>query len=363
MRSRQWIGRLAVVALVVAFCASPAWAQWQVSSRENDWSLRFGFLAKGRALWVEAPDGQEDGPQDLYLRNLRFMLGGQITEQLSFFVETDSPNLGKAGPDGSKSESDLFIQDFFVTYAFHDAWRVDGGLLLPAMSYHHAQTKTGLVSTDYGPFSFVESGPLDERVGRDYGIQARGYLLGGAIETRFGVYQGRRGIDSTAPFRYTARVAWQPFDKHTGIFYPGPAFGAKRYLSLGASYDMQDDYSAWSVGAFYDWPSWRTGDAVTLLAETVHLDGEEFAPELAEQQNSLFEATYYFGQVKLGPFVQWALRDFDAGIAADQECLQAGVTWWVKGHRFNLRLAGERMEIDGLEAEERLIAQINVFTY
>ena len=78
------------------------------------------------------------------------------------FVETDSPNLGKSSNAGVKDANDMFIQDFAATYKVSQRFMLDAGLLLMEQSYNHNQSAATLLSTDYGPYTFVESGPFLE---------------------------------------------------------------------------------------------------------------------------------------------------------------------------------------------------------
>ena len=53
---------------------------------------------------------------------------------------------------------------------------LDSGLLLTPNSHNSEQGAATLPPVDYGPYSFLHSTPTGSRVGRDYGLQGRGYL-------------------------------------------------------------------------------------------------------------------------------------------------------------------------------------------
>ena len=157
--------------------------------------IKLGILAQGQAEWDDAADAKSTS-QNLYLRRFRILFGGQITNKLSFFFETDSPNLGKYDPAaGKKVAGDVYIQDFFATYSFSDELKIDGGLILIPASHNSEQSAATLLPVDYGPYSFLGSAPTDSNMGRDYGVQARGYPLDKHLEYRLGVFDGQRDMD------------------------------------------------------------------------------------------------------------------------------------------------------------------------
>ena len=354
--------------LALSLPCLPAGAQWQVASADGSSTLKLGVLLQPQAELIETADG-EDHSQNLFLRRARVLLGGTYSERWSFFLETDSPNLGKSKPDGSKS-SDLYVQDAFVTYSTGDAFKIDAGMLLMPLSHNHETSAGMLLPVDYGPFTFVESDPLTEKVGRDYGIEARGYVLGRHLEYRAGVFQGYRGSDlaggsgaGTEPFRLTMRAVWYPFEAETGYFYTGSSLGAKRILALGATYDVQSSYSTVAADLFVDQP--LASGALTFQADWARLDGDDFLLSLPRQDTWLVEAAYYWQALRLGPFVQLASRSFAAEDAShrDEERMQAGLAWWIRGHVINLKGAWTRITADGSPDRDQAQLQLQVFWF
>lgn len=353
---------LALAIAAATWTAAPAEAQLEITSKAGSSSVKLGFLVQGRAELTDTADG-DDRSQDLYLRRLRLMAGGSVTERLSFFVDTDSPNLGLGNADGSKSSSDIFIQDFVVTYSFGERLKLDGGLILVPACYNCNNSAGTLLPVDYGAFSFLSTGPTTARVGRDYGVQARGYLAGEHLEYRLGVFQGYRDELSTAPFRTTGRLMWHVWEPQKGLFYTGTSLGAKKMLAFGASVDSQDDYLAWAVDAFLDLPV-AGGDALTLQADWVTYDGGDFFTVLPEQETLLLEAAWYFHRPRIGPFVQVVERSFvEDGVGADESRVQLGLAWWWRGHGSNLKLGWARFERDGAEDRDQVILQCQVFMF
>jgi hypothetical protein len=322
---------------------SAAQAAWQIS--DEDSSIKFGFLAQMRAESVSPDIGSDTN--DLFFRRLRLLAGGKLTDKISFFFETDSPNLGKGSPKGS---SDVFIQDFVVTYKpGGDAFMLDTGMLLAANTYNSNQSAVSLMTTDYGPYSFVWSGPLDLRVGRDYGVRARGYLANDFIEYRLSVLQGNRS-ERDADFRFMGRVMLNFGDAQKGLYYSGTTLGKSKILSVGASFDSQEDYSQYSIDAHWDQPL-GGGNAITASAAYSNIDGDDFLPSLAEQENIWLEAGFYFAEAKLLPFVQYAERDYKDNGIADSDSWQIGIGYMFRGHAGNVKLSYSQSSTDAVTGQ------------
>ncbi len=364
LRSR-W--QLVVMAgLVLALFSLPAQAQWQVASADGKQTLKLGVLLQPQGEIIDTADG-EDHSQNLFLRRARILLGGTYSEQWSFFLETDSPNLGKGKTDGTKTE-DFFIQDVFLTYSSGDAFKVDAGMMLLPLSHNHVESAGALLPVDYGPYTFLASGATTSKVGRDYGLQARGYVLDKHLEYRLGAYQGYRGSDTgsgagSEPFRLVARAVWYPFEAETGYFYTGTSLGAKKILALGASYDAQSSYSTVGADLFYDQP--LASGSVTFQAGWSQIDGDDFLTSLPEQDTWLVEAAYYHKNAHLGPFVQYSQRSFAIEDAAhpEEDKTQVGLAWFISGHKVNLKAAWARITKDGAPDRDQALLQLQVFWY
>jgi len=360
---RGLCGLVLVVATVgLLSVASAAHAQWQITSPDGSSSIKFGFLMQGRAEFLDDAAGDKT-QQNLFFRRLRLLAGGKLNDQLSFFMETDSPNLGKAGANGVKNAGDIYIQDFAVTWKPQsDAFNLDVGMLLIETSHNSNQSAVSLMATDYGPYSFVSSGPIDARVGRDYGVRARGYLAGDHLEYRAGVYQGKRGDQADNPFRFTGRLVWNVFDAEKGLFYSGTTLGTKHILSFGASYDAQDNYSAYAGDVYWDQPL-PGGNSVTLQGDWIQYDGDTFLPTLPKQDDLLVEAGFYNAATKLMPFVQYSTRNFDNPLLPDDDKLQAGLGWMFRGHKGNLKLSWAQLGKDGAPDRNEIWLNFQVFTF
>jgi hypothetical protein len=243
-------GLLVAVMALLALWAGSANAQFQIKSPDGNASIKFGLLLQGWADWTQ--DAASGGyAQNLFLRRARFILGGQIAPNVTFFMETDNPNLGKTP---KSLGTGLIVQDAFMEWKPADQFALDAGLILIPMCRNCLQAATTLVSMDYGSFSFLNSAPTQSSVGRDTGFQAKGYLANKRLEYRFGVFQGIRQAGSRNGFRTAGRLQYSFLDVEVGPFYTGTYLGKKKIFEIGVGMDEQQDYRATSGDFFFDHP-------------------------------------------------------------------------------------------------------------
>jgi len=356
------------LAMLCAF-ALPASAQLQVTSPDGSISGKFGILGQltGETLDSSVPSSSAlptHTAQDLYLRRIRFLAGFKLWDNLNVFFDTDSPNLGKGDLAGGKTATDIFVQDLFVTYTFAKEFQIDGGFFLPPNSYNHTQSAAQLLSIDYGANTFLESTPLQERTGRDYGVEARGYLGGDHLEYRAGVFQGLRTKVNNDSFLYGARLSYWVFGAQTGYVYRGTSFGKTQSLEIGGSYSKQDDYKSYDLDLFWDQPV-GGGDGVTFQVDYNNLDGGTFLTTLPKQKNVLVELGYYAHAVKLEPYGQYTQRSFDVKTAANQDetRFEVGLGWYPHGYNSNLKLGVGKIDRDTSKNRNQVRLQYQVYVF
>jgi hypothetical protein len=360
-RSKRPVWTALLLAALLLPLAHPAAAQLQFSSPDGKMSAKFGLLSQIQLEKLDTADAQ-DTSDNIFFRRLRFMGGLKLSDKLNVFFETDVPNLGKGNADGSKNNADLFVQDFMVTYAFSKAFQLDGGLMLQPADYNHTQSAASLMAVDFGPYSFVESVPLTARTGRDYGVQARGYLAGDHVEYRGGLFQGLRGTNNTNEFRYAGRLSFWVYGAQTGFFYRGTSLGKTKSLEIGGSFDKQEKYKSYAADLFWDQPI-AGGDGITVQADYNKRDGDTFLPALPKQKTTLLEVGYYLHTVKLQPYIQLARQDFDAAFRADEKREQGGLNWFMDGHNSNLKLAFTRIDRDHAKRRNQVQLQYQLFVF
>jgi len=114
----------------------------------DDVNFKFGFLLQPQADWLQNP-ANDSYSQNLFLRRARLIVGGQVAKNVTFFFETDSPNLGKAGPtvtNGAKIiSSGLIVQDAFLSWKLADEFTLDAGLILTGIAHNSLQSAASLM--------------------------------------------------------------------------------------------------------------------------------------------------------------------------------------------------------------------------
>ena len=363
MGSSRFFPACALALLLVASRPTASSAQWVIESKDQKTNLRIGFLLQPQFESLELAD-ESGTSKNIFLRRFRILFGGKIADRWTYFFETDSPNVGKAtGTSGAKDAGTIYMQDAFITYNQSDAFKVDVGMMLLSQSRNHLQSAATLLPVDYGAYTFVESTATAERVGRDYGVQLRGYPLRQHVEYRLGVFSGVRGTNATNELRVAGRGVWYPFAAEAGYFYAGTFQGQRRQVGIGASFDVQKGYESYAVDAFFEQPFNKGEQGVTFQAGWNRVDGGAFLPALARQDNMLLEAAFHFGTGRFSPFVQYAARNYDAATTSDQNQFQAGVAWWMAGHNRNLKFGVGRQHIEGAPDRTQALVQLQIFYY
>ena len=175
MRATRLVTTSTLAALLMVAWPAVSSAQWVIESKDQKSNLKIGFLIQPQFESLETAD-QAATSKNIFLRRFRILFGGKIADKWTYFFETDSPNVGKGtGTAGVKDAGNIYMQDAFVTYNHADAFKVDVGMMLLAQSRNHIQSAASLLPVEYSAYTFVESAATAERVGRDYGVQLRGY--------------------------------------------------------------------------------------------------------------------------------------------------------------------------------------------
>lgn len=174
------------LASAVALIHSHAVAAQTIGTDENH--IKIGGLLQAWATTTEegAPDGGTG--TEMYLRRMRLIVYGQVSERVSFFVETDIPNFGKNGDWSGR----MFIQDAYVEYEAHEALQIAAGMLLVPFSHHGMQGATSLLGLDYHA-ALIRYPAGSNLVWRDGGVMIRGMPLGNVLEYRLGLFNGVHG--------------------------------------------------------------------------------------------------------------------------------------------------------------------------
>lgn len=339
--------------------ATPAVAQIAIRA-DDDVQFTLGVLGQFQAETIDNP-APDANTNNLFIRRVRLLFGGQVAKNVSFFIETDAPNLGRTLPAGKNILPSTIIQDAYASFRVADAFTLEAGLMFVPFSRNSIQSAATLLPIDYGAYTFSQSAPTQGATGRDTGFQARGYFLENHLEYRLGVFQGRRDRDSGNPFRWVGRGQYNLFEAETGFFYSGTSLGRRRVLALGAAFDHQADYNGYAADVFVDWP-FGPG-AFTGRVDYCHFEGGTTLPSLSEQNDVLIEAGYLLRALNLTPVVQWERRDVNLGRTGDENRLSVGANYWWAGHNANIKLAYQRIAPAGLSRRHAVTLQFQVFYF
>src|SRR5690348_7567562 len=101
--------RAVALCVLVSLLACPTRAAAQIIvNAGDDVNFRLGLLGQFQADTIEDP-ASEAQTSNLFIRRLRLMFGGQVTKNVTFFVETDSPNLGKTLATGANIQPPMIL--------------------------------------------------------------------------------------------------------------------------------------------------------------------------------------------------------------------------------------------------------------
>jgi len=302
-----------------------------------------------------------DGPAfDLFLRRARLMLWGNVTKEISFFVDTDEPNLGKGG----NFTTTTFIQDAFLTYSFDPAFRIDAGLMLVPLSHHTLEGATSLNALDY--HSDMIRFPAG-RIFRDVGVQFRGLLAGDHLHYRLGVFEGvRNGAVAAAPMGAPARTIVNPgsvprvtgqlrgniLGKEPDFFFKGIYFATEPIVSVGVGADFQPNsviktnntyahYFAASGDVYVDYPFSADMELIVKANYFYWAPGTTNLSSAAAFANTSPGASSLYGEVgfryKAVEPIVFAEDLMGKNHALDILAVHGGVNVWVMKHNFNIK--------------------------
>ena len=353
------IAACACALLFLSIGALPAHAQAEIKVNE-DVNFKFGVLGMFQADTISNPE-PEPNTNNLVVRRLRLIFAGQVAKNVTFFVQTDAPNLGKVLPAGKNITPSVILQDAYASVKVSDALIVDTGLVFVPGSRNNLTLTATLLPIDYGPFTFNDATAEESTLGRDTGVQARGYLLGSRLEYRVGAFQGFRDADSDDPFRYSGRVQYNFLDTDTGYLYTGTSLGKKKILAVGGTFDRQRDFRAYDADVFFDHP--LGPGAVTAQFDYNHFDGGSRLTTLQKQNDVLVEAGYLIKALKLTPLLQFARRDIDGQSAGDQTTTSVGANYWWAGLNANVKAAYSRISPKGLSKQNEFTVQLQLFYF
>jgi hypothetical protein len=358
---RHAIGRL-VVAAVLAAALLPAAARAQVIIKASDTVfMRIGAQLQTWGDWTQ--DAATRGyAENLYIRRARVLLTGQVAPDVTFFIQTDNPNAGKAP---KALASGFLLQDAWFEWKIADAFAIDGGEFLVPLSRNGLQSTLSFFTLDISPTSTVFSAPTTSNGLRDTGFQVKGYLIDdGRLEYRAALFQGIRQAGSPGKtaagnaFRNSAYLQFNFLEKERGYVFAGTNLGKKSIFNISAGYDGQNDYKAYSGDVFATIP-FGAGNEIGGQVQGIHYDGGTFIKTIPRQNDFLVELALYAAAAKLQPFGKYESQKFSNTIdkPKDQTRWGAGLNYYVSGQ--NLKLTGQYLRV----TPKSPLKETNEFTF
>jgi Phosphate-selective porin O and P len=351
------------IVLLLALVIAPATAQIVVKS--EDANFKFGFQGQLWADWTQdSTAGKQGYQQNLYLRRVRLLVSGDIGHDISFFVETDSPNLGKTPKAPS---SGFMLQDAFLEWKPTKILQIDGGLFLVPLSRNTLQSTLSYYTIDISPLTTVNNSATQSAGLRDLGFQARGFFLRDRLQYRLGAFQGERDSNARNSLRTAAYLQYDVFDTETGYVFAGTALGEKKILAIDVGGDKQGVYRGLSANAALDLPV-NGGDEIGGQFQFFHYDGRQKFLSIADQNDWFVESAYYIHRTRLQPFAKFESQTFVARANASNDIHRAGagVNLYVRGQNLKWTLQYNRLLPQNgspLQASNEVTMQLQLFYF
>ena len=310
---------LATSFLALVFAASPAAAQAIVKVNDNI-NFKLGILIQPQVDWQETATATGDGSngfqQNMLIRRLRFLMGGQVAKNVFFFVETENGNLGKSTQTPTGTTGGKSLGTGFALLDAVGEWRIDKVFNIQVGEIRSPVSREGLKSSpnqfmlDLSAYTFLTSTALQNQSGRDTGVMFRGYFLCDRLEYRSAIFSGFRQPGVKNSPRFVERLQYNFFD--TEVYnmpsYAGVNYGNKKILAVGGAYDTQGDYRFGSADMYLDVPVSVGSFESTIQYQ--YANGGTFLTSLPEENTFQVEGGVYVKSLKLAPIARYEQKTF-----------------------------------------------------
>ena len=347
----------------------PTLAHAQVTVKVNDdVSFRFGAQLQ---LWADTLQdaATDEYNQNLFIRRARFLVTGSMMKNVTFFIQTDNPNLGKTP---KALTSGFVLQDAWAEWKISDQFMLDGGLMLIPLSREELTSTTSFMTLDISPTATVFATPTQTSATRDTGFQAKGYLADGRLEYRAGIFQGVRDpatattVASHNAFRHAGYLQYDFFEKERGYVFAGTNRGTRKVVALSAGYDGQKDYRSYSANLHATIPVLDKSE-VAALVQFMHYDGGKFLTAIPRQNDYLAEFDYYIASTKAQPYAKYEQQSFAVTSIPSKEVKRyaGGLNYYVNGQ--NLKFTGQVTHVvpanSAIRSTNEFTVQMQVWYY
>jgi len=293
----------------------------QIIVQNEDVRLRFGIQGQLWGDWTQESSSSQGYQQNYYLRRARIIVGGDLGNDVSFFVETDDPKLGITPKNLS---SGFILQDALLEWRPTQQFQVVGGLMIVPFSRNGLQSTLSYMTLDISPISTVTNTVTQSSALRDVGFEAKGFFLKDHLLYRIGEFSGARDANGHNSPRTAGYLQYDFFAPEKGYLFTGTALGKQKILAVDAGFDKQSSYRGFSANAVGLRPV-NNGDEIAAQFQFIHYDGRLRFPSIGDQNDYLVEAAYYVHQAKIQPFLKYEAQNFVASANASKDIDRFGI--------------------------------------
>ncbi len=333
-----------------------------------------GLQDKPTALQSSTAGYQRRWQRQMSVYRGRILVGGNISEKTSFFIETEIPTpIGGISDDtlGNKSmQVSPVLLDAQVEHIFADEFSIIAGLQLVGITRNGLQSAASLMALDFGyyqyPYNLFQNQPLQGNFGRDIGLNTRGFLANERFEYRVGVFAGRT-FDRYSPLRVVTRFNFNFLDTSRDLYYTGTTLGEGNIFSVGGGFEAQGTYRNYALDAFLDKPLGEAGSITLNTAFNYMTGGDSEHPYsltkfIPKQTVHFLELGFYINSLKIQPYFKYenqivkgtrrqaslpdtapqeALDDFNT--LSNQRRIGGGIGYYFAGYNSTVKLSYENV--------------------
>jgi hypothetical protein len=366
-RLRVTIHGLAVALFLLAFGRAEGQAIIKVNDNVN---FKLGVLLQTQADFLETANATNTGSngfaENLFVRRVRLILGGQVAKNVFFFFETENPNLGKAPKALGAGFQTL---DAAAEWRIAKEFNIQFGLLRSPISREGLKSTPTQFMLDQSTYNLPTSAALQGNSERDTGVMFRGYFLSDRLEYRSAILTGFRAVGAKNSPRFTERLQYNFLDTETYNFvsYPGSYLGTKKILAVGAGYDAQNDFCYSSADAYLDIPI-PVGSLESTIEYQYINGGKTLGAALPEQNTFQIEGGVFLKDLHFAPIARYEQKEFAASVNTpkNEKRVALGLNFYPfpkTPHALNLKFWWQRVTPKVGFATNQFTAQMQIYYF
>jgi hypothetical protein len=369
-------GLIAALFLLAFGRAGQSEAQALIKVNDNI-NFKVGFLLQPQADFQEVANTTNNGSggyqENLFIRRVRFLIGGQVAKDVFFFAETENSSLGKStqpvgGAQVAKSLGTGFsLLDAVAEWRIAKEFNIQVGEIRSPISREALKSTPTQFMLDLSAYTFTTASALQNNAGeRDTGAMLRGYFFCDRLEYRAGVFSGFRAPGVKNEPRFTGRLQYDFFDTEVYSFvsYAGSYLGTKKILAIGGAYDTQNDFRYASADMYLDFPIPVGSFESTIQYQYIN-GGNTFATALPQQSTFQIEGGVYLKALKIAPIARYEQKTFtaDVNVPKNESRVALGLNYYISGHNANLKVWWQRVALKTGYATNQFTFQMQAYYF